>query len=158
MTGSSKNGTLCNDSTFEIITFKDYGSLRTCKICIAMAAVLLRCAKAAENFRKGRARHPYAIRRDIIHGTAPNEIGEKVSTDICIECRTLLDLKPLFDTFVHSGRALSRHRAVYTKPTGTDYYDLTKQNNFLIKSVFDGKGNYLYHRDCIRLVFGVSNQ
>ena len=69
-----------------------------------------------------------------------------------------MDLKDVFQSFVHSGRALARRRAVYPKPADTAYYDLTKQNEFLVKSVFDGKGNYLYHRDCIRGVFGVSNQ
>ena len=34
VTSSSKNGTLCNYSTYEIITLKDYGSLRTCRIWI----------------------------------------------------------------------------------------------------------------------------
>ena len=68
-----------------------------------------------------------SIRKDIVHGTAPQEIGKKASTNVCVECRTLLDLKPSFETFVQSGRALSRHRAVYTKPTSTDYCDL---NNF----------------------------
>ena len=36
-------------------------------------------------------------------GTAPEEIGKKASINVCIECRTLLDLKPSFETFVHSG-------------------------------------------------------
>ena len=33
-----------------------------------------------------------------------------------------------------------------------------KQNEFLVKFVFDGKRNYVYHCDCIRGAFGVSNQ
>ena len=64
----------------------------------------------------------------------------------------------MFQSFVHSGRALARQRAIYLKSADTAYYDLTKRNEFLVKSVFDGKGNYLYHCDCIRGAFGVSNQ
>ena len=55
-------------------------------------------------------------------------------------------------------KASSRCRTIYPKPADTSYYDLTKQNEFLVKSVFDGKGNCVYHRDCIRGAYGVSNQ
>ena len=114
--------------------------------------------KAAETFRSGRARRPYVLRKEIVHGLAA--IGSKESDEysICVACRSLLDLKDVFQSFVHSGRALVRRRAIYPKPSDAAYYDLTKQNEFLVKSVFDGKGNYLYHRDCIREAFGVSNQ
>ena len=69
---------------------------------------------------------------------------QETETDgVCVACRTLRDLKGVFQSFVHSGRALARQRAIYPKPADTAYYDLIKQNEFLIKSVFDGKGNYL---------------
>ena len=32
---------------------------------------------------------------------------------------------------------------------------MKEQNEFLIKSVFDAKGNYIYHRNCIKSAFGV---
>ena len=64
----------------------------------------------------------------------------------------------MFQSFVHSGQALARWRAIYPKPADTTYYDLTKQNEFLVKFVFDGKRNYVYHRDCIRGAFGVSQR
>ena len=69
-----------------------------------------------------------------------------------------MDLKNVFQSFVHSGRALTRRRAIYPKPADTGYYDLTTQNESLVKSVFDGKGNYVYNRDCICGSFGVSKQ
>ena len=69
-----------------------------------------------------------------------------------------MDLKDVFQSFVHSSRALARRRAIYLKPADTAHYDLTKQNEFLVKSVFDGKGNYVYHCDCIHGPFGMSNQ
>lgn len=64
----------------------------------------------------------------------------------------------VFDSFVHAGRSLCRRRAIYPKPADVAYHDISKQNEFLVKSVFDGKRNFLYHRDCICEVFGVSNQ
>jgi len=75
-----------------------------------------------------------------------------------VVCSSLVDLNDVFQSFVHSGRALAKRSTVHPKPADTAYYDLTKQNEFLVKSVFDGKGNYLYYRDCIRGVFGVNNQ
>ena len=73
---------------------------------------------------------------------------ERDGCGVCAACRSLVDLK-----------ASSRcSRAIYPKPADTSYYDLTKQNEFLVKSVFDGKGNCVYHRDCIRGAYGVSNQ
>ena len=35
---------------------------------------------------------------------------------------------------------------------------MAKQNRFLSQSVFDSNGNYLFHQDCIRATFGISNQ
>ena len=81
---------------------------------------------------------------------------ERDGCGVCVACRSLMDLKDVFQSFVHSGRALARRRAIYPKPADTTYYNLTKQNEFLVKSVFDGKGNYVYHRDCICGAYGVS--
>ena len=64
-------------------------------------------------------------------------------------------MKDVFDSFVHSGRSLIRRRAIYPKPADVAYRDISKQNEFIVKSVFDGK---VYHRNCIQEVFGVSNQ
>ena len=74
---------------------------------------------------------------------------------VCVVCRSLVDLNDVFQSFVHSGQELVRPRAIHPKPADTAYYDLTKQNEFLVKYVFDGKGNYVYYRDCIRAAFGV---
>ena len=117
-----------------------------------------RARKAAVTFRSGNARHPYRLRREIVHGITAMECQEVETDGVCIACRTLRDLKGVFQSFVHSGRALAKRRAIYPKPADTAYYDLNKQNEFLIKSVFDGKGNYLYHRDCIRGAFGVGTE
>jgi len=62
---------------------------------------------------------------------------ERNGCGACVACRSLVDLKDVFQSFIHSGRALARRRAVYQKPADTAHYDLTKQNEFL-KSVFDG--------------------
>ena len=114
-----------------------------------------RTKKAAETYRSGRARRPYVLRREIVRGMESQEVD---TCGVCVACRSLVDLKDVFQSFVHSGRALVRRRAIHPNPADTAYYDLTKQNEFLVKSVFDGKGNYVYHRDCIRAAFGVSNQ
>ena len=61
-----------------------------------------------------------------------------VALGVCVVCRSLVDLKDMFQSFVHSGQALARWTAIYQKPADTAYYDLMKQNGFLVKSVFDG--------------------
>ena len=115
--------------------------------------------RAAEIFHCGSARHSYVLSKEILLGTAARECREKEGSGVCVACRSLLDLKDVFQGFVHSGRALSKRKVIYSKPADTTYYDLTKQNDFLVKSVFDGKGNYLYHSDCIHgAYFRVSNQ
>ena len=53
---------------------------------------------------------------------------------------------------------LKKRKAVYKKVQGSIYYDVGKQNTFLLESVFDSNGNYLFHRDCTCATFGISNQ
>ena len=71
------------------------------------------------------------------------EYLEKDGCNVGVACRSLLDLKDVLRSFVHGGRALQRRRAIYLRPADTAYHDLTKQNELLVKSEFDGKGNYL---------------
>ena len=54
--------------------------------------------------------------------------------------------------------ALRKCKAIYPKPGSVSYRDVKKQNQFLLKTVFDGKGNYLYHQDCSRAAYGVGTQ
>ena len=75
-----------------------------------------------------------------------------------MKCQSLEDLKDVFDSFVHTGPALKSRKGIRTKSSTPAYFDLTKLNDFIVRSVFDTKGNYLYHRECIRTTFGVSNQ
>lgn len=112
-----------------------------------------RAEKAAARYRKGRSRRAYKLRKDIQSGMASVQLP-----DVCPSCRGLLDLQDLYRGFVHSGPALCKRKAIYPKPGSATYQDVKKQNEFLLKTVFDGKGNYLYHRDCIRAVYGVGTQ
>ena len=68
---------------------------------------------------------------------------------ICSSCKTILDLREIFGGLVHTGQELRRRRAIYPKSGRAAYPDVKKQNEFISKSVFDGKGNYLYHRGLI---------
>jgi len=120
-------------------------------------AMARRAEKTAETYRSGQQDGPMSS-KEIVHGISVMQSQERNDCGACVVCRSLEDLKDVFQSSVHSGRALARRRAVYPKPADTAYCDLTKQNKFLVKSVFHGKGNYLYHCDCIRGVFGVSNQ
>ena len=71
---------------------------------------------------------------------------------ICLQCKSLLDLHSIFDSFFHSGRDLKRHKAIYSKPAGSsyanvkDYYD---QNSIWVS-------NYLYRQNCVKHAFVVS--
>ena len=84
-----------------------------------------RAKRAAEIFRCGRAKRPHVLRSEILHGIGAKE---KDGSGVCAACKTLLDLKDLFQSFVHSGRSLKQRRAIYWKPANGVYYDLTKQN------------------------------
>lgn len=74
----------------------------------------------------------------------------------CWICRTCT--QALYTGLVHTGQALRRCKKVYPKPAGATYRDVKSQNEFLLKVVFYGKGNYVYHRNCIRAAHGVNTQ
>ena len=77
---------------------------------------------------------------------------------MCPRCESLLDLRSIFHSFEHTGRTLKQRKKVYLKSPDAVYRDLKHQNEFLLKTVFDAKGNYVYHRDCIKSAFGVGSQ
>ena len=114
--------------------------------------------KAAETFRFGKARRAYTLHKVILCGSMAPSGQTDAEERVCSGCRSLLDLKDVFDSFLHAGCSLHRRQAIYPKPSDVAYRDLSKQNEFLVKSVFDGEGNYLYHHNCICKVFGISNQ
>ena len=122
------------------------------------AAKVSRAVKAAKTFGFGQSRRPYTIRKEILRGMAKLKQQKPSDESVCQDCASLLELKELFSSFYHSGRALKKRKAAYKKVQGSVYYDVGKQNTFLLQSVFDSNGNYLFHRDCIRAAFGISNQ
>ena len=61
-------------------------------------------------------------------------------------------------SFVHAGRDLKRGRTGYPKPKDASYRNIKQQNDYLLKTIFDGKGNYLYDRNCIRCAFDIGTQ
>ena len=97
--------------------------------------------KAAESFRSGHARRHYIPRKEIVHRLAAMDTvfalqsprPERLVSKLCSQW----------------SQWSSTCKTKSNQPSDAAYYDLTKQNKFLVKSVFDGKGNYLYHRDCI---------
>lgn len=129
------------------------------------AKTVSRAEKAAIAFSSGQSRRPYRIRKEIVRGMAKlkkqqsrGSAVKRGDNEVCQACKSLLELQDLFKSFYHSGSVLRTRKAVYKKAPGATYYDVDKQNKFLLQSMFDSAGNYLFHRDCIRATFGVSNQ
>ena len=115
--------------------------------------------KAAANYKMGRSRCAYCLRKDIQSGMKMAIARERAEeSSVCSSCVTLLDLRDIYRGLVHSGQALRKRRAIYPKPGDATYQDIMKQNKFLMKTVFDGTGNYIYHRNCVRGAFGVGAQ
>lgn len=114
-----------------------------------------KAASAADTFRRGHARVAYRPRGTILAGMSSGQRGEG---SVCDHCESLLDLRDIFNSFVHTGRDLKRRKTLYTKAGDAAYRNIKQQNEYLLKTVFDGKGNYLYHRDCIRGAFDVGTQ
>ena len=56
---------------------------------------------------------------------------------------------------VHQGRHLSKVKNQYAKEGRQPYFNIKEQNLFLMKTVFDPMGNYVYHRNCVMCVFDV---
>ena len=121
-------------------------------------AKVSRAVKAAKMFSCGQSRRPYTVRKEILRGIAKLRQQKSGDDSVCRACASLLELKGLFNSFYHSGSALKKRKAAYKKAQNSTYYDVGKQNKFLLQAVFDSNGNYLFHRDCIRATFGVSNQ
>ena len=117
-----------------------------------------RAVKAAKAFSSGLSRRPCMVRKEILRGIVALKQQKSSHNNVCQACASLLDFKELYNSFYHSGRELKRRKAAYKKATGSIYYDVKKQNNFLLQSVFDSNGNYLFHQDSIRAVFEISNQ
>ena len=115
--------------------------------------------RAAQTFREGHSRTAYRPRGTITAGmNSPEGIQHAGTSGVCHHCESLLDLRDIFNSFVHTGRDLKRRKAGYPKSGDASYRNVKQQNEYLLKMVFDGKGNYLYHRDCIRCAFNVGTQ
>lgn len=100
-----------------------------------------RAVKAAKMFSSGQSRRPYMVRKEILRGIAKLK-QQKSSEDgggVCQTCSNLLEFKELFNSFYHSGSVLKGRKAAYKKANST-YYDVGKQNKFLLQSVFDSNG------------------
>ena len=107
----------------------------------------------------GKARHAYRLRKDIHVGMkTTSERSCDEDSNVWFSCQGLLDLRDMFRGLVHTGQALRKRKRIYPKPGMATYRDVKRQNEFLLKAVFDGKGNYVHHRDCIRAAYGVSMQ
>ena len=76
---------------------------------------------------------------------------------VCSSCTTLLDLCNIYRGLVHSGQVLCKCRAIYPKPGEATYQDVKKQNKLLI-TVFDGKGNYIHHCNCVHAALSIGTQ
>ena len=121
-----------------------------------------RAVRAADLYCQGRSRRPYSLRRKIVAGMKSRfRDGEGSSesnrSGVCVQCKVLGDLRSIFDSFVHSRADLKRRRKIYHKPEGASYRNITAQNNYLLKTMFDGTGHYLYHRDCIQAALDVGS-
>ena len=115
--------------------------------------------KAAADYKMGRSRRAYRLRKDIQSGMKMAVARERAEeSSVCSSCASLLDLRDIYRGLVHSGQALRKRRAIYPKPGEATYQDIKKQNKFLMKTVFDGTGNYIYHRNCVHGAFSVGAQ
>ena len=100
-----------------------------------------KAVEAAEVYHDGRSRNAYQLRRNIKKAGMCAISGTDEA--ICLQCKSLLALRSIFDSFVHSGRDLNRCKAIYPKSAGSSYANVKEQYNYLIKTVFDGRDNYL---------------
>ena len=120
----------------------------------------IKSTHAAKCYREGRSRGAYCLRKDISKGLkSASRRGRKGGNlkvvGVCDNCGSLKDLREIFHSFVSSGSDLRRRMKAYSRPHGSVYRNVKEQNNFLMNTVFDGSGNYIYHRDCIRTAFDV---
>lgn len=111
--------------------------------------------RIAATLRQGHSRAAYCPRSRKL---SRRNLPESDKGGVCDHCEGLLDLRDIFNSFVHAGRDLKRHRTGYPKPKDASYRNIKQQNEYLLKTIFDGKGNYLYHRDCIRCAFDIGTQ
>ena len=119
-----------------------------------------RTARAAELYCQGRSRRAYTVKKKIAAGMKArfrDDDGASDRSGVCTQCKALGELRSIFDSFVHSGADLKRRRRIRPKPAGVSYRDINAQNDYLLRTVFDAKGNYIYHRNCIRAAFDVGS-
>ena len=105
--------------------------------------------EAAEAYRDGRSRNAYQLGRNIKAGMCAISRTDEA---ICLQCKSLLDLNSIFDSFVHSGGNMKRHKAIYPEPAGSSCANVKIH---LIRTVFDYNSNYLYHQNRTTLVASI---
>ena len=94
--------------------------------------------KAVQRFRSGHSKSPYVVHGAILGGNRTRTPSGSKYTDehVCLGCKSLLDLKDdVFDSFVRAIHSLRSGRDIYSKPADIAYHDISKQNEFLVKSV-----------------------
>ena len=85
-----------------------------------------KAVEAAKAYRDGRARNAYQLRRNIKAGVCAISGTNEA---ICLQCKSLLDLRSIFDSLVYSGRDLKRCKAIYLKSAGSSYANIKEQYN-----------------------------
>ena len=83
---------------------------------------------AASAYRQGCARGAYRLRKEISAGldSNPGDSSPEQHEVVCCNCKTLLDLRDIFNLFVHSGNDLKKRRVRYPKPSDAAYRDIKK--------------------------------
>ena len=69
-----------------------------------------KAVRAAQTFREGHSQAAYRPRGTITAGLNSPENGQHDESGLCHQCESLLDLRDIFNSFVHTGRDLKRRR------------------------------------------------
>ncbi len=81
---------------------------------------------------------------------------------VCSRCNPILSrYTDVLKGLVHQGTELRKRKHVNPNPKRANaipYWDVKRQNEWLLSNVFDSMGNYLYCQACIIAAFGISKQ
>ena len=83
---------------------------------------------AAQKFREGHSQVAYHPRGTISAGMDTPEGGQQDQGGIYNHCQSLLYLRNIFNSFLHTGRELKCQRTGYPKPGDALYRDIKRQN------------------------------
>jgi len=104
---------------------------------------------SVEKYLSGKAKRPYALRKDIARGLKENENQKNTKSKSCTCIETLGKFSDTFKNMLHNNLTSNRQPKTINR---------SRQNKWLLDNIFDSYGNYVFCFSCIKSILNVSGK